>query len=314
MTGRILVTGGNGLLGKALTEHLRTLGADVFAPSSTDGDLRDPDVCKKIVSGIDQLFHLASFRRNVAYHLTHRKEVMEANIGMTEALAGALKSEGRAIPVTFFSTAILGTYCEISEKSGNIPEKSGAGILACQAGRYARSQDINIDDIADGYAAAKLRCEERWRETCTELQSPLLMVRPPSAYGPGDNFGPEANVIPSLIKKCMDGKDSLTVWGSGQQIRSFLYAKDVGPALMTLIDGGVTGTQYLCPPERVTIGELAGMIRDLVRPEMTIAFDTSQPEGPSFPDFPPHERLRDFSWTSLSDGLRATVKAHHMSC
>ncbi|MSR87255.1 NAD-dependent epimerase/dehydratase family protein [Candidatus Peribacteria bacterium] len=297
MSQKILLTGGSGLIGTSIAEHLRSRGVEVLAPSHADGDLRNPDFCKKIIVGVDRVFHLASFRKNVAYHLAHRKEVMEANIGMTDVLSKALLEQGKPIPVTFFSTAILGAY----------PENLGAGIHACQAGKYARSP--SIDDIADGYAAAKLRCEQHWREVCAEMKSPLLIVRPSSAYGPGDNFGPEANVIPSLIKKCREGQGSFTVWGSGKQMRSFLYAPDVGPALMTLIEKNVTGVEYLCPPERVSIRQLAEMIRGLVKPEMGIEFDTSQPEGPSFPVLPMHSALKGMPWTPLADGLKATVNA-----
>lgn len=277
---RILLTGGTGLLGRAVADYLRSLGADVQAPSREEGDLRDADYCKKILPGVDHLFHLASFRRNVAYHLQHRDEVIEKNLAMTNALSTALKNESRPIPVTFFSTAILGTL----------------------------PSDVTPEQIEDGYAAGKLHCEHRWREVCTELNSPLLIVRPASAYGPGDNFGPDANVIPSLIKKCAEAKDSFTVWGSGTQMRSFLYAPDVGSALMKLIDAGITGTQYLCPPERVSIGKLAEMIRDIVKPGMKIEFDVSKPEGPSFPMLPLHPAIKNVPWTGLLEGLRATIE------
>lgn len=276
----ILLTGGTGLLGSALASHLRSLGADVHAPSHEEGDFRDSDFCKKILAGIDHLFHLASFRRNVAYHLEHRDEVIEKNLTMTDALATTLKYHGRPIPVTFFSTAILGTF----------------------------ASDVTPEKIEDGYAAAKLHCERQWYEVCSKLNSPLLIIRPASAYGPGDNFGPDANVIPSLIKKCAEAKDSFTVWGSGKQMRSFLYAPDVGPALMKLIDASVTGTEYLCPPERVSIKELAEIIRDIVKPGVEIEFDKAKPEGPSFPELPSHPSLDGRRWTGLREGLRATVE------
>lgn len=276
---KVLLTGGTGLLGKALAGHLRSLGTDVYAPSRFDGNLRDTDFCKTLITDIDHVFHLASFRRNVAYHLKNRDEVLAANIEMTDALGEALLASKKSIPVTFFSTAILGTF----------------------------RPDITPDEIEDGYAAAKLHCEHQWEEICAERRSPLLIIRPASAYGPGDSFGPDANVIPSLIKKCAEGKDSFTVWGSGKQKRCFLYAADMPRALMTLIDGNVTGTQYLCPPDLVTIRQLAENIRDLVKPDAGIVFDASKPEGPSFPPMPVNPLLQDFPWTPLKTGLQKTV-------
>ncbi len=199
---------------------------------------------------------------------------------MTYALSMALVQAKKSVPVTFFSTAILGTF----------------------------DPAITPETIEDGYAAAKLYCEHRWQDVCAKLNSPLLIIRPASAYGPGDTFGPDANVIPSLIKKCAEGKDSFTVWGSGKQKRCFLYAEDMPKALMTLIDGSVTGTQYLCPPDLVTIKHLAENIRDLVKPDAGIVFDASKPEGPSFPPLPLHPILNGFEWTGLRDGLKKTIE------
>ena len=57
----VLVTGGNGFLGKKIVENLEALGInDIIIPSSDDFDLRNIENCKKVVSDADIVFHLAA--------------------------------------------------------------------------------------------------------------------------------------------------------------------------------------------------------------------------------------------------------------
>jgi nucleoside-diphosphate-sugar epimerase len=51
---------------------------------------------------------------------------------------------------------------------------------------------------------------------------------PTNLYGPGDNFDPRSShVIPALIRKCVEanerGDSAISVWGTGQPTREFLY-------------------------------------------------------------------------------------------
>jgi len=58
--------------------------------------------------------------------------------------------------------------------------------------------------------------------------------------GPYDNFDPEnAMVIPSLIKRAVDGENPLTVWGDGSPIRDFIYAEDVARGMMLAVEKGI---------------------------------------------------------------------------
>lgn len=293
---RVAVTGGSALIGASVVEWLCERGARVrVASRSTDrgalvylgdalewrvGDVGDAAFCASLLAGCDELIHAASYRRNVAYHLAHRDEVFAANEAMTLALLSALKN--RPMPATFFSTAMAG----IAPDAPQSP---------------------------DGYIASKARCEERWNAAAARLGFPLLRIRPVSAYGPGDAFSADGNVIPALIVRCAEAQDELVVWGSGEQTRSFVYAPDAASALIRLLEANATGAQYVSSPESVTIRELATLIRDLVRPGRPIRFDAARPEGPSFPaDLPVHPALRNFSWTTLRQGLAKTVEGYRL--
>ena len=138
---------------------------------------------------------------------------------------------------------------------------------------------------------------------------PLLVLRPVGVYGERDTFTEEGNVIPSLMAKAEAAKDELRVWGSGKQERVFIYAQDLVRALLTLLDHGATGIQYVMPPDTVTIREVAEKIRDMVKPNLKLVFDTSRPEGQrSLAVLPNHPCLKDFEWTPLQDGLWNTYE------
>lgn len=134
-------------------------------------------------------------------------------------------------------------------------------------------------------------------------------MRPVGVYGERDTFNEDGNVIPSLMVKASTAKDALSVWGSGKQERVFLYAHDLVNAVLRLLDHDATDIQYITPPEVLTVGRVAELIRDLVNPGLPIEFDTSKPEGRrSIAALPPHECLADFAWTPFPEGLKRTYQ------
>ena len=93
--------------------------------------------------------------------------------------------------------------------------------------------------------------------------SSAIYLMPTNLYGPGDKFHPAvSHVIPALIKKCVDAKESgadhIEVWGTGSASREFLYVDDAA-------EGIVLAAEHYDDGEPVNLGadhELP--IRDLV--------------------------------------------------
>ena len=292
----VLVTGGTGFIGSVLVEHLLERDCAVRVPIRAqnyrslsrlrskidwrEGDLRDSEYCSQILDGIDQVFHLASHRRNVKFHHEHASDVLGGNVQMTVSLIHALR-DPPGIPVTFFSSA-------------NVPPS--VDIIA-----LAQTADM------DGYVLGKAICEALWFAAAHQHRFPLLVVRAVGAYGERDTFSEDGNVIPSLMVRASTSRDTLTVWGTGRQERAFLYVEDLVRAGLTLVDAGAHGIQYVVPPSIVRGKELAEEIRDIVQPDLKIAFDRSKPDGQrSKVILPTHPLLDDFRWTPLPVGLRQT--------
>lgn len=294
---RVVVTGGTGFVGSVLVEALLDRGAIIRVPIRSEnyrslsklrskiewveGDLRDEEYCRKLIMGVDHVFHIASHRRNVEFHHDHSADVLVSNIEMSLALLKALKEYPHA-GVTLFSSA-------------NIPPEIDVIRLAQESS-------------TDGYVLSKALSEALWLTSAQQYGFPLLVVRPVGAYGERDTFSEDGNVIPSLMVKA-EKDPTLTVWGTGAQERVFLYAPDLVAAVLRLLDENALGIQYVLPSEVVTVSALATMIRDLVKPDQKIVFDSTRPEGKrTIPVLPMHESLRKFPWTPLQEGLRKTYE------
>ena len=291
----VVITGGTGFIGSHLAEFLLQQGATIRIPyrESSEwlranskqmdfqpGDITDIDFLKKCLAEADHVFHLASFRRHIAFHLEHATEVIEKNVQMAVALVNALRE--RPTPLTFFSTA-------------NIPPD------------YTIFEAMQTH--VDGYQLGKALCEVLFTSLAHETKQPFLCVRPVSVYGPRDKFAVDANVLPALITKASLAKTELPVWGSGKQKRKFVYVEDVVQATCALLDAGATGIQYLTPPETIAIGDLARKICEHMNPALKLTFDTTKPEGPHQDrPFPTHTTLASFAWTPVDDGLQKTVQ------
>jgi GDP-L-fucose synthase len=91
-----------------------------------------------------------------------------------------------------------------------------------------------------------------------------IYLLPVNLYGPGDNFDVEtSHVIPSLIRKCIEAKESgqreIVLWGDGSPTREFLYVEDAAEGLLL-------ATEHYDGDQPVNLGsgnEIA--IRDLAR-------------------------------------------------
>lgn len=199
---KILITGGEGFIGKHLIAALNDLGARTF---SFAGDVCNFEEVQRSFENVDIVYHLA---------------------------AQPLVEMGEESPVETYRTNVLGTLNVLENARKN---KVRRIIVASTAHVYGSNSEI---PYLETYSPKPSRPYET-SKSCADLIAQsyrsfyglsVLVARFVNTYGPGDlNF---SRVVPYVIKKILD-RESVEIYG-GKSIREYLYIKDAVSAYISL--------------------------------------------------------------------------------
>jgi len=275
----VLVTGGGGFIGSHLAEILCESGASVsitirnresnhqFVNHLLDkikiyyGDLREYKNCLRATENQQIVFNVAAKVGGLEYNIEHPGSIFRDNMLIFMNVLEASRVNNNERFVTVSSACVYPRYCTIPT-----PEEEGFN---------GEPEPTN-----QGYGWAK-RMEEylsHWYRH--EYDMNISVARPYNAYGPRDNFDPaSSHVIPALIKKVLEAKNSIEVWGTGEQSRSFIYATDFVNGLIKIAEIMPKETINIGADEEIKIKELVYLIRELSNQNIEIIFDTSKPTG-----------------------------------
>ncbi len=297
---RVLVTGGSGFLGKQLLRVLAERGyQDVVAPRHAEYDLTRTD---RVAACLREL------RPQAIVHLA----AVVGGIGANRARPGEF----------FYQNLIMGTELMEQARLAGVQKFLAIGTICA----YPKFTPVPFreNDIWDGYpeetnapyGLAKKMLMVQAQAYRQQFGFNGVYLLPTNLYGPGDNFHPtDAHVIPDMIRKCQDALDSgaetLTLWGTGNPTREFLYVRDCAEGIAAALEH-YNGAEpvNLGSGEEIRIGDLARLIAEVTGFEGQIRFDTSQPDGQPRRKLDTSRALAEFGWqsrTSFRDGLRATV-------
>jgi len=182
-----------------------------------------------------------------------------------------------------------------------------------------------LEPTNEPYALAKIAgiklCESYNRQYDTDFRS----VMPTNLYGPNDNFHLEnSHVIPALMRRFHDAKinnnSEVTVWGSGNAMREFLYVDDMAAASLFVLELDEITYQANTKPmlshinigtgKDITICELAETMKEVVGFKGKLTFDATKPEGAprKLIDVTCLSRMGWRYGVDLKDGLSRTYK------
>jgi GDP-L-fucose synthase len=296
---KVLVTGGHGFLGSHLVDRLNDLGAHVAAPTHSDYDLVDRDQIVKMYEDFpcEIVIHLAAVVGGIGINQKHPGKFFYENLMMGVQLIEYARQAGISKFVA------LGTICAYP-KFTPVPFKEDA------------LWDGYPEETNAPYGLAKKMMLVQSQAYRQEYGYNSIFLLPVNLYGPRDNFSPESShVIPALIKKCVDAKDSgrdyIDVWGDGSPTREFLYVDDA-------VDGILLAAEKYDKSEPVNLGSsseisiksLASIIADAVGFEGKFKWDTKKPNGQPRRKLDTARAKKEFGFsaqTSFEDGLKATV-------
>jgi GDP-L-fucose synthase len=178
-----------------------------------------------------------------------------------------------------------------------------------------------LEPTNEAYAMAKIAGLKMCRYYNEQYGTNFISVMPTNLYGPNDNYHPEnCHVLPALICKFHDarvmGKPDVTLWGSGEPRREFLYVDDLSDAVVFLMShynyADVGEVINIGTGEDISIKELAELVRRYVGYEGRIRWDTSKPDGTprKLLDVTRLSRLGWHAKTSLEEGLCKTYDCY----
>ena len=292
---RALVTGGGGFLGSRLVERLEADGHEVFAARRRDYDLTELDAAARLFDDArpELVFHLAA-------------EV--GGIGANRANPGRY----------WYANLMMGAHVLEQSRLHEVEKLVVAGTV-CSYPKFT-PVPFSEDELWNGfpeetnapYGVAKktvLVGAQAYREQYGLRTAYLL---PANLYGPGDNFDLEtSHVIPALIRKMIDAKGEVVLWGDGSPSREFLYVEDCVEGLVLAAeryDGA--DPVNLGTGVETTIRALAETVADLTGFEGEIVWDTSMPNGQPRRSLDASRATALFGFrarTPLREGLERTV-------
>jgi GDP-L-fucose synthase len=145
-----------------------------------------------------------------------------------------------------------------------------------------------LEPTNEPYAIAKIAGIKLCGAMNRQYGTNFISVMPTNLYGPNDNYHKEnAHVLPMLLRRFHEAKlagdATVTVWGTGNPRREFLYVDDMADACVFLMENfGAADIGELVnigTGEDCTIKELAEMIKTIVGYEGNLVFDTTRPDG-----------------------------------
>ncbi|MDK2972378.1 MAG: GDP-L-fucose synthase [Candidatus Sumerlaeota bacterium] len=293
---KIFVAGRHGMVGGAIARRLEAQGfSRLIGPSSSELDLQDQQAVAAFFEAErpDYVFLAAARVGGIYANNTYPADFIYNNLQIQMNVIHA-SWMFRVRKLLF-----LGSSCIYPK-------------LAPQPIREEYLLTGLLEPTNEPYAVAKIAgikmCEAYNRQHGTNF----ISVMPTNLYGPNDSYDPmNSHVLPALIRRFHEAKVSaapeVVIWGTGQPRREFMYVDDLADAcvfLMQTYDG--PDIVNIGTGQEVAIGELAGIVKEVVGYEGELRFDPSKPDGT------PRKlldctRLHAMGWrhkTELREGIR----------
>ncbi len=263
---KILVTGGHGLVGNALsrldTQH------NIVCVGRKDYNLL-------VKLDVDNMF--SNHKPDCVIHLAAKVGGIKGNIDK---------------PATFFYENILINTNVLHAAYEHRTQKVVSMLSTCIFPEEVR-YPIRETHIHDGqphdsnfaYSYAKRMLEVQSRSYRKQHGNNFVTAVPNNLFGENDNFHPnDSHVIPAMIRKFHDAVkhnlEEIKLWGDGTPLREFTYSKDIAKQLVFIAEKYDEESPInLGNNEEVSIKNLACAIQKISKFKGRISWDTRMPVG-----------------------------------
>jgi UDP-glucose 4-epimerase len=270
---RVVVFGSQGVVGKKLVEHLSNKKINVLELSRKECNLLDKDSVKFLKNTFkpdDQIVFLTAITPDKGRGI----KAMMDNLQIIENISNALTE----VPVDQF---VLFSSESVYQLTSDI---------------ISENTLIRPDDL---YGCMHLAREIHMRS----LNIPLAIIRSTLIYGDGDthnSYGPNR-----FVKESKE-KNSITLFGNGEEKRSHVYLHDVIRFIEKILCHRSLGEINLCPNPVISFGEIADIIKKISKNNIDII--NKQRSSPIthryFDNSLLYKAFPDFVFTDIKDGLK----------
>jgi UDP-glucuronate decarboxylase len=302
---RALVTGGAGFIGSHLCERLLERGDEVLCVDNfytgtrrnVQHLLSNPlfevmrhDVCFPLYVEVDEIFNLACPASPVHYQFDPVQTTKVSVHGSINMLGLAKRVKAKVLQAS--TSEVYGDPAVHPQKEDYWGNVNPVGVRSC-------------------YDEGKRCAETLFFDYRRQHRLPIKVARIFNTYGPGMHPN-DGRVVSNFIIQALRNED-ITIYGTGNQTRSFCYVSDLVDGLMRLMQtpDEVTGPVNLGNPVEFTIGQLAETVISLTGSSSKIAYRP-------LPEDDPRQRCPDISlaqsllgWAprvQLRDGLMKTIE------
>lgn len=300
---RVVVSGGAGFIGSHLCDVLLSQGHEVIAvdnlftgtkknmrhmTSNPNFEFIRHDVTEPILLECDQLYHLACPASPVHYQYNPIKTI-KTNVTGTINMLGVAKRTG----ARFFlasTSEVYGDPLEHPQKESYWGNVNPVGPRSCydEGKRVAETLTMNYQD--QGHVDTRI-------------------VRIFNTYGPRMLFN-DGRVVSNFIVQALKGED-ITVYGEGDQTRSFCYVDDLVAAFVAMMNKeSFNGPVNLGNPNEMPIKALAERIINLTGSHSKIVHKPLPKDDPTRRQPDISLAKRELGWepkVDLDTGLKKTI-------
>lgn len=271
---KILVTGGAGFLGSHLCEKLLSLGNEVICMDNyftgqkknivhlLDNpyfELMRHDVTMPYSVEVDEIYNLACPASPVHYQFDAIQTVKTSVMGAINALNLASRIKAKVLQTS--TSEVYGdpmVHPQPEEYWGNV---NPIGLRSC-------------------YDEGKRCAETLFFDFYRQNQVRIKVVRIFNTYGPRMHPN-DGRVVSNFIMQALRNED-ITIYGTGEQTRSFCYCDDMIRAFFAMMDTDeqITGPINIGNPKEFTMKQLAELVIDLTGAKSKLVYCPAPSDDP----------------------------------